>query len=102
MDCVCSGTGDIGNMEPIALEELNTHGKPDFVARQYRRGREGDRPSSGFGFGFRPYTTRGVHRARVMVLDFGAWKLRHFIHFLCKYTFLLSNKMILNLIQFLF
>lgn len=84
MDCVNARTGDVGHMDPIAIEELNTQGRPDFVARRYRRGREGDQPSSGFGFGFRPHTTRGVHRARVMVLDFGRWKVRHLVHFLCK------------------
>ena len=102
LDCVNTRTGDVGHMDPIQLVELNTYGRTDFVARRYRRGREGDQPSSGFGFGFRPFTTRGVHKARVMVLDLGKWKLRHLVHLLCELLtyFLLSNKMILNLSLF--
>lgn len=85
MSCSQQATGNTGHLVPFSLVELNVHQSETFVARQYARGNGGDAPQHGFGFGFGRATTRGVHRARVMVLDFGKWKMRHLIHFLCKY-----------------
>lgn len=86
MECVLDGHGDNGHMTPIALTELNTLGTNAFTPRHYRR--VGDNPrnllQSGFGFVFAPYTTHGVHRTRVMVIDFSRWKVRHITHFLGK------------------
>ena len=39
----------------------------------------------GFGIKFcRNGLDNNVHLARVAVLDFGMWKLKHYLHFLCK------------------
>ena len=91
LDCVKTGTGNIGHLEPIALTELNVHGRNPFTPRHYRRGANGARPDHGFGFAFWPYTKQGVHRARVMVLDLGKWKIRHLVHFMCKSEFVAQH-----------
>ena len=45
-----------------------------------------DRPLFGFGFRFaRSERSLEMDFARVCVIDFGTWTLRHFFHFLCKY-----------------
>ena len=84
MSCAQNATGNTGHMDPISLVELNHRQSENFVARRYARGTGGDAPQHGFGFGFGKMVQRGVHRARVMVLDFGKWKMRHLIHFMCK------------------
>ena len=39
----------------------------------------------GFGIKFcRNGLDNNVHLARVAILDFGMWKLKHYLHFLCK------------------
>ena len=87
MECVLDSRGNNGHMTPIALTELNTLGRSAFTPRRYRR--VGDNPEnrlqSGFGFVFAPYTTRAVHKTRVMVIDFSKWKLCHITHFLGKF-----------------
>ena len=87
MECVIDNTGDNGHMTPIALTELNTLGASAFTPRRYRRvgDNQDNRLQSGFGFTFAPYTTRGVHKTRVMVVDFSRWKVRHITHFLGKF-----------------
>lgn len=77
-------TGNTAHLDPVSITELNVHNASGFVARSYARGNGGDRPQHGFGFGFAPAPKRGLHKARVMVLDFGQWKLRHFLHMICK------------------
>ena len=88
LDCVKVGNGDIGHVEPVSLTELNTHNQNPFRPRHYRRGNNGAQPDHGFGFAFWPYTTVGLHRARVMCLDFSRWQLRHLVHFMCKFSIL--------------
>ena len=92
MDCAETGSGNNGHLDPISITELNVRNVRDFKPRQYRRVGDGTRLASGFGFVFGPETTRGLHKARVMVLDFSQWKVRHLIHFISKYFILLSNK----------
>ena len=75
-------TGNNGHLEPVSITELNVHNVPNFVARRYTRGNGETR--HGFGFPFAPMPKRGLHKARIMVLDFGKWKLRHLVHFICK------------------
>ena len=99
MECILDGRGNQSHMTPIALTELNTLGVSAFTPRRYRR--VGDNPEnrlqSGFGFPFAPYTTRGVHRTRVMVVDFSRWKVRHIVHFMGKfYQKTLLHNTILN------
>ena len=77
-------TGNSGHLDPVSITELNVHNKPDFVARHYARGNGGDKLQHGFGFVFAPIPKRGLHKARVMVLDFSRWKIRHIVHALCK------------------
>ena len=81
LHCTVTNKGDNGYMEPVALSEIDTHNRPGFVARRYHRGASGNRLSQGFGFVFWPKKVHGTHRCRTMVLDFGQWKLRHFVHY---------------------
>ena len=85
MSCSQQADGNTGHLVPFSLVELNVHQSENFVARHYSRGNGGDAPQHGFGFGFGRRVQKGVHRARVMVLDFGRWKVRHLVHFLCEY-----------------
>ena len=85
MSCSQQADGNTGQMVPISLVELNVRRSDSFVARRYARGNGGDGPQHGFGFGFGRSVQKGVHKARVMVLDFGKWKVKHLIHFICEY-----------------
>ena len=85
LSCAQQADGNTGHMVPISLVELNVRRSESFVARRYLRGNGSDGPQHGFGFGFGSMVKKGVHKARVMVLDFGKWKIRHLIHFICKY-----------------
>lgn len=87
MDCHQRGVGDVSGMHPMCITELNTSGTPNFTPRYYERRSRGDRPDMGFGFAFAPKSNSHVHKARVMVLDYSKWTLRHYIHFLCKYLY---------------
>ena len=85
---VCStGTGNTGHLDPVGLHELNVHNSDDFTPRRYARGATDAQSSHGFGFIFVKNPKRGLHQSRVMVLDYGRWKLKHLIHFLCKFLF---------------
>ena len=81
--CVArTGSGNDGHLDPVSITELNIHNTSGFVARSYSRG-DGS-TQHGFGFSFAPKPKRGLHKARIMVLDFSRWKIRHIVHFLCK------------------
>ena len=82
MSCAQNASGNTGHMGPISLVELNVRNSENFVARRYARVDDTDEPQHGFGFGKR--VQRGVHKTRVMVLDFGRWKVRHLCHFICE------------------
>ena len=84
LSCAQDVIGNTGQMGPISLVELNVRQSDNFVARRYARGNGGDEPQHGFGFGFGRKVQRGVHKTRVMVLDFGKWKVRHLCHFICE------------------
>ena len=96
LDCHKTGTGDIGGMNPMRLTELNVTNSADFVARQYQLRNLGTRPDNGFGFAFCEPSTRDVHKARVLCIDYSKWTIRHFVHFLCKYPFLFEDQHILK------
>ena len=84
--CVAqTSTGNTRHMTPVSITELNVHNVPDFVARKYSRGDGSTR--HGFGFDFAPTPKRGLHKARIMVLDFSKWKIRHLVHFICKFYY---------------
>ena len=87
LECHQHGVGDVSGMHPISLTELNTSDVPNFSPRYYERRNRGDRPDMGFGFAFAPKANSRLHRARVMVLDYSRWTLRHLVHFICKYFF---------------
>ena len=78
-----TGTGNDGHLDPVKITELNVHNVPNFVARTYARGDGSTR--HGFGFAFAPMPKRGLHKARVMVLDLSRWKIRHIVHLICKF-----------------
>ena len=90
LDCHQSGVGDVSSMHPMSLTELNTSNAADFTPRQYQLRNRGPKPDMGFGFAFVPTATTHIHKARVMVIDYSKWTLRHFIHFICKFDFLLK------------
>lgn len=99
LDCRQTGPGDVGGLAPICLTELNVHNNSDFKPRQYRRrDARGDKPDHGFGFGFAEFTTTGVHKGRVLVIDYSKWTIRHYVHFLCK--FILLSDLVLNKYRF--
>ena len=86
MDCVQTTRGNSGHLDPVAITELNLRGDPHFKPRHYRR-TNGNQLASGFGFVFAPTTTRGLHKTRVMILDFSQWRVKHLVHFICKYIY---------------
>ena len=91
LECHQNGIGDASCMHPMSLTELNTSNVSNFTPRYYERRSRGDKPDMGFGFAFVPKASTRVHKARVMVLDYSKWTLRHYIHFLCKYYFIWCN-----------
>ena len=90
LDCHQTGSGNVGGMSPISLTELNTDGVTNFTPRRYQLRDRGTKPDMGFGFAFAPNSTTRVHKARVLVIDFSKWTLRHYIHFLCKFKTFIS------------
>lgn len=90
---VCTtGTGNTGHLDPVGLVELNVHKKTDFTPRRYAcAAAAGANSTHGFGFTFVKNPKKGLHQSRVLVLDYGRWKLKHFIHFICKSTSICCN-----------
>ena len=83
---VCTTTtGNTGHLDPVGLVELNVHNVSDFTPRRYARGANDADSTHGFGFTFVKNPKKGLHQSRVMVLDYGRWKLKHLIHFICKF-----------------
>lgn len=81
-------------MRPHCIEEVPEPGSADPTVRRTNSmdsvynsqfETESEALLDGFGIKFsRTGLDNDVHLARVAVIDFGMWKLKHYLHFLCK------------------
>ena len=84
-------TGNRSHLVATSLKEIateytrSTHTLRSFNANSELGVGSNDRPLFNFGFNFtRSDRTLDMEFARVCVIDFGNWTLRHLFHFMCK------------------
>ena len=84
-------TGNRSHLVATSIREISTeytpaaHSMRDFNANSELGVGSDDRPLFGFGFKFaRSELSLEMDLARVCIIDFGPWTLRHLFHFQCK------------------
>ena len=84
-------TGNRSHLVATSIKEIATeYTRSTHTLRSYNANSElgngsQDRPLFGFGFKFsRSDRTLQMELARVCIIDFGEWTLRHLFHFMCK------------------
>lgn len=84
-------TGNRSHLVATSIREIPTEYTPSaHTLRAYNANAElgvgaDDRPLFGFGFKFaRSENSLEMDLARVCIIDFGTWTLRHLFHFQCK------------------
>ena len=84
-------TGNRSHLVATSIREIATEYTPSAHSLRYCNANTelgtgaNDRPLFGFGFNFaRTERTHELELARVCIIDFGSWTLRHLFHFQCK------------------